>query len=425
MNCIAFLKQNALRYGIFILAFSSAFLCAVSDLEINETPSAIERKIIECNPQPCKGVQCIKCVPFVIKEPGIYCLADNFTLSNSIVCPTAITIEADNVVLNLGGFTISGGFRGIDIQDCSLNVTVKNGVIRTTNAEGIRVGKGSKNIHLFDLKIIDVNKAGTCDGCAGILFNGVINDNIRDSIVQNVVVTDCVGTGIKLDFCEDCKLFNCCVQDVTSSPLFDANGYFVLNGEGNFFDHCLTSSIMAVHATKNARGFFADASHDPAFIDCKAIDCISNNAGSFGFHILNSQCALAINCSSAEISSNIPLSALGFFSQTSISTIFKGCFACNAGTGFGLNTDTTSLLCKNISINNIANGFDVFNCTNCTTGNNQAEGNTVFGFTTQGGAGNHFFENFAAKNTGGNYAVTVTPVVALGGVPLLGANISG
>jgi parallel beta-helix repeat protein len=76
-----------------------------------------------------------KDVPLVITSPGSYCLISNLT----VLSPdgTAISINADNVTIDLNGFTISGPVKGARQGYCIMdhmrmveNVVVRGGTVR-------------------------------------------------------------------------------------------------------------------------------------------------------------------------------------------------------------------------------------------------------------------------------------------------------
>ena len=116
----------------------------------------------------------------VIKTSGTYVLQNNITSCNPYnAVPSqiaAITIQADNVVLDLNGRTISGaGGSGISIYGAK-NVTIKNGTIeKFTSGQGIVIlsdqalGKDPSDIIIENMKIqknlraIYGNRTGTVE----------------------------------------------------------------------------------------------------------------------------------------------------------------------------------------------------------------------------------------------------------------------
>jgi hypothetical protein len=99
----------------------------------------------------------ITAVPYTIMRAGTYILGKSlhYTGANGT---SAITVNAPNVVLDLGGFTLSGNGVTSNLQyaiDCELveNFTVQNGTI-TRFFGGVNVRRGERalvqNLRLFD-----------------------------------------------------------------------------------------------------------------------------------------------------------------------------------------------------------------------------------------------------------------------------------
>ena len=98
-----------------------------------------------------------KNVPLVITRPGSYCLISNLTVSSPDV--SAITNNADNVTIDLNGFTISGpgkGVSGIGIKNDMMrgvyNVVVKNGTVR---AWGIGIHLHGTNNRVENVRVLE------------------------------------------------------------------------------------------------------------------------------------------------------------------------------------------------------------------------------------------------------------------------------
>jgi hypothetical protein len=87
-----------------------------------------------------------KSVPLVIKQPGSYILATNLKVMSST--GTAISIDADNVTVDLNGFAISGPGKDVGesygVTTGRNNVTVRNGSVRDFSGGGVHLN-GSNN----------------------------------------------------------------------------------------------------------------------------------------------------------------------------------------------------------------------------------------------------------------------------------------
>ncbi len=80
------------------------------------------------------GCTVITYLPYSITQPGCYCLAENMTVA--LGSGKAITINADNVVIDLDGYTIDNRSAGASTSAIGIyavqreNITVRNGTLR-------------------------------------------------------------------------------------------------------------------------------------------------------------------------------------------------------------------------------------------------------------------------------------------------------
>lgn len=97
----------------------------------------------------------------VITTPGSYYLTDHLT---GIAGRHGIRIDADNVILDLGGFTVSGGEgtkTGILLGFNHRNVTVRNGIIADWGEDGVAVLDDLDTINpLFTDLVVTRNRIG-------------------------------------------------------------------------------------------------------------------------------------------------------------------------------------------------------------------------------------------------------------------------
>jgi hypothetical protein len=102
-------------------------------------------------------------LPYPINNPGFYFLAGNLDTSGN-----GITVNVDNVTIDLMGFTISGPGSGTNYgihMNGRSNIEIRNGTIRNFGKEGIsEEGLGSHH-RCLNLRVLD-NKG------SGISLNG-------------------------------------------------------------------------------------------------------------------------------------------------------------------------------------------------------------------------------------------------------------
>ena len=100
-------------------------------------------------------------VPYTITTPGFYYLAQNLTIA-PIAGNVAITVEADDVTLDLMGFALSGVGKsndGIVFSGIRSNVEIRNGSLRNFNGKGI-YALDAKGIRVISLRVRDTAAAG-------------------------------------------------------------------------------------------------------------------------------------------------------------------------------------------------------------------------------------------------------------------------
>ena len=134
------------------------------------------------------GAGQISAVPYTISAPGVYCLTQK--ISSALTTGAAITINANNVVLDFNGFAIGNlaavnptsiGVYAVDRQ----NIVVRNGVLRGFWV-GVALLHGDFAIASGTTELSSGHgvEAITCDTCylAGIAVQGP-NASVRNNII--------------------------------------------------------------------------------------------------------------------------------------------------------------------------------------------------------------------------------------------------
>jgi hypothetical protein len=135
----------------------------------------------------------ISSAPFTITNAGSYYLTANLTVSTG----NAITIAANGVTLDLGGFTISSTAAG-------------------ATGQGIRLNSGLRNLTILNGFIQGgvTNNAGTYNGPGfqnGISYSGTASANVR---VTGISVSGCLDYGINLNTGDSTVVESCTVRTV-------------------------------------------------------------------------------------------------------------------------------------------------------------------------------------------------------------------
>ena len=125
-------------------------------------------------------------LPYEINEPGSYCLTHNLTHTDRYT--NAIVVEANNVTIDLGGYSIMGPTTSYNetcsgiFMDMRDNVEIRNGTITNFPYRGIYGENSAEIIEASGHRIISVRVMST--GAEGILLWG-LHQTIRDCTVTN------------------------------------------------------------------------------------------------------------------------------------------------------------------------------------------------------------------------------------------------
>lgn len=349
--------------------------------------------------------QAITALPFNITQPGSYVLISNLT---GVSGQHGITINAENVTLDLNGFTlagVSGSMTGIRVSTPHDNLIVRNGVIsgwggpglQAAGATGVRVqgviahANANQGIWVGDNSIVADCRAAQ---------NGMAGFQIGDGgTARNCVAVSNSGPGFT---CLNSLIVNC-VADGNST-----SGILVL--DASTITHCVavrnggyginaTSSVTVTDCTASSNG---GGGIDLA-LGCVASGCTARNNTLEGIHA--GAACVVVDCS-AESNGDV-----GIFAGTG-STV-KSCVA-KENTSDGIKV---TLSCNVLYNQCYRNGFQTGDGAGIhvagSATDNRIEGNNVIdndrGIDVDA-AGNLIIKNSASGNTT-NYAITGTQTI--------------
>jgi parallel beta helix pectate lyase-like protein len=205
----------------------------------------------------------ITSLPFTISSPGIYCLTRN--LGPSVTPDAAITVGANNVVLDLNGWiligpTPSSGVRGYGVYAFQRqNVTIRNGTIRRF-VYGIWLSDDipatvSQNNVVEDIRAQD-------SIVAGILMAGRGNVARRNQVLGTggspVAAVNGSSVGIWMDGSE-ARVVDNDVMDTAKRGAGSARGIQFTNGTDNLaVSNRITRAEYGVHFAPGASGKYRD-----------------------------------------------------------------------------------------------------------------------------------------------------------------------
>ncbi len=116
------------------------------------------------------NAQSIGALPFVISQSGSYVVVSNLTGAAGV---DLIQIDADNVTLDLNGFSLrgaAGSLNGIRVLNTHRNITIVNGSLQSFGANGVDVQNAS-SVVLRGLNVSDCSSVGIQTN-----FNAVLSD---------------------------------------------------------------------------------------------------------------------------------------------------------------------------------------------------------------------------------------------------------
>jgi hypothetical protein len=376
-----------------IIFFSTLFLAHTNmqanlcgDISIHDEISCSKLEIIENRVDDLQSFDTIITTTnifdgYTISTPGVYYLGESGTKTTA---GNAITITADNVVLDLNNHTITmvSTFAAISISGTQNNITIKNGSIKT-DANGIDAIGTITQLTILDM-VISKNSSPIANS---------IGINL-DTNVSNVLIARCQVQGLDAQF------------NISAS-------YCTLND-------CIGRNGLSTGSLQYAFGIFGA---DGIILN----NCIGTNCPTQGFRV-------STNCEFNN-SNAIGNTGSGFWlTPDSTGCSFNNCISdSNTARGFLLDGGTSTLKCC-VAINNTINGFAIANSSaenilcNCLA-TQTTSGN---GFLITSSAENQLIECKASNNTGDGFALNgsansniVYQCVATGNTSADGFCISG
>lgn len=168
-----------MRTFLVLILFVCAFDASAGDLTPSNSPSPTMRTLVELEPRIAIS-RTTSPQPLVIAESGSYYLLDDV----SSLGDGGIRIDADNVDLDLNGFSVSEGSivqGGPGILVNGTEVTIRNGFVTDNDDDGIRCALGNRRLRLVD--VISTDNGGDGVTCTSLtVVNGDYSRNDGDGI---------------------------------------------------------------------------------------------------------------------------------------------------------------------------------------------------------------------------------------------------
>jgi parallel beta-helix repeat protein len=163
------------------------WLVAVMLVAFTVTPAAADFYVIAGSGRMGTA---ITAVPYTITSPGLYYLTNNLTSSG--INNYAITVDADDVTIDLMGFCLTGPGKesgwnncGILVANLRSNVEIRNGSIKAFGYDGIYSPENCTGIRVVGVRFRD-------NGYRGIDLTG------SDNLVMDCAVMNVGGIGINV-----------------------------------------------------------------------------------------------------------------------------------------------------------------------------------------------------------------------------------
>ena len=207
---------------------------------------------------------------FIISNSGSYYLTGNVTGASG---KNGIVINADNVTVNLNGFTLSGGngsLKGVVVAGARQNITISTGIVSGWGGTGADASTAS-NSQLFGLLLSGNGGDGLVAGSASVVRNIVASNNGGSGI--HVIGANCRvednnsasngGSGIRIDAPGNLIIKNNATSNATADYTIAAGSSYgqvvVAPGAGftnatawaNFSSSCMAGQVFCAGACTN------------------------------------------------------------------------------------------------------------------------------------------------------------------------------
>lgn len=320
-------RSLALLLAVAFLPLTRSHCLAQGSLTPPGVPGPTMKTLDQIEPRTA-----ISALPFTITASGSYYVAGNLTPFPS---GGGITVDANNVTLDLGGFELAGNggsTSGIRITALRSNVVIRNGTVRGWGGSGVAVDAITvARVRVESVRAIANSGHGIAVGIDAVIADCHASGNVLDGInagdgahilrsraeAQNrggivaglkSVVADCAATG------NDRDGFSTGNGSVISNSLADGNallGFFCRND--SVVDRCLATNntstgirlgdgatITNSVAAANSTGIFATGT-------CSAENLVAR--GNLGSGIAFSNSSSLKNCSAMGNQGTVGISA--------------------------------------------------------------------------------------------------------------------
>lgn len=205
-------------------------------------------------------------MPYTITASGSYRVVEDLTTTS-----TCITINADDVLLDICGFELSGAtYRAIEVVSSHQNIIIKNGVLRNLGS-GIHVQNDCSLVHIEDMLFESIVQNA-------IHFAGSSGNEIKNSRVLRSIMRDCDGFGSLILACIYAQYVINLEIDTMTVTECGATSNYAIGLYGTNLRSCVLKNVEVSNNTVASGGAYTVAFIQDS-VGCIVESCrVSNNA---------------------------------------------------------------------------------------------------------------------------------------------------
>lgn len=362
------------KFKIYVLTISLTSLLCLPYPELQTGSRDIPATIIATNSKPISQTSITdqnsttlpNGIPHVIDKPGQYYLTGPLIYSPKNPGDIIISIEANDVVLDLASYTISADptefldVTCINIADNKHNIHILNGRLNQVTGVGINISPNCSSIYISDVIIRNCNLGGILANLARNIFLdnvniancngdgtsagtgeavGMLLIDVTFLSANNCTFNSCTsalhdGTGVKLVsnvlFCNDCNFKNCTAcHNGTSDGAHNAYGFRLENTRTCTFKDCTATDNGLANGNLNSYGFVFANGHNNMCYNCLATSnkITQTNGATYGFYLTGATNHYFENCEARnqDASEAASGSAYGFYASAGTGNTFYKC----------------------------------------------------------------------------------------------------
>lgn len=230
----------------------------------------------------------ISTLPLTITSPGSYYFAGDLTLPPASTAADAITISANDVTIDLGGFSLrssaGGTGRAIVINSALQGIRIKNGMISGNTIVSVTGNFPNRAWTPTTGGFVNGIVGTNCTGCefSDLIIQGCRQDGVDlggFSIIQRVLVRDNGGYGIDTNL-DGNTIRDCTAYRNVSTGIYSNNGVMTGCNTGDNGNYGISSQRGIISGCtsrfNNVDGISA--------VETVVSNCTTNNNGRYGIY---------------------------------------------------------------------------------------------------------------------------------------------